>query len=221
MQRWPALFDANVTVQGERALEQFLGTLGQTAGYTSGEALGGEPWSQLLREGSAKSIVLVSNTHARLAVGNFESFAGGPNPHDTTTLPEGILAASRKGMFGRRPCFHGYYGWGSETDPNAKCSFSADPGLPISAGPNYTSLITSAHGLRGQICEGSSGLAAFSARLPRAIEASARLCEFELPPEMHLSSYSVRIDIAGRSLPYCAEPGSMRQRTRLVLRPLR
>src|SRR5207302_1020330 len=84
-------FQSSIDIRSTQPLEQFLGTLGQTAGYTMMDAKGGEAWAMHLRPQATKTIVVVSDDNARLSATQFETFPGGKNPYNSLTLPPGIL----------------------------------------------------------------------------------------------------------------------------------
>jgi hypothetical protein len=117
----PRFFHSNVDIKSTQPLEQFLGTLDQTSGYALGDARGGEPWKDQLRPAASKTIVVVTDDNARFSATDFETFPGGMNPFNSTTLPPGILDPSRKGLFAGY-IFAGVYGWGSDSDPSVKCT---------------------------------------------------------------------------------------------------
>ncbi|MEI8257846.1 MAG: hypothetical protein WCJ30_19395, partial [Deltaproteobacteria bacterium] len=87
-------FHSNIDVRSTQPLEQFLGTLGQTAGYRVGEARGGEPWRDFLRPTATKTIVVVSDDNSRFSASDFLHFPGGTNPSNSNMLPPGILDPS-------------------------------------------------------------------------------------------------------------------------------
>jgi hypothetical protein len=174
-------FHRPVDVLSTQLFEQFLGTLGQTAGFSSGEQRGGPPWRDLLRAEATKTLVFVSDHDSRLAPDSFERFPGGSNPFNSTTLPPGILDASWGGLFDGY-LFSAIYGWGSEVDPSIRCEF-ADGSRPDSAGLNYTTLVTRTGGVRAQICDGSAAWGPFFDAVATAVDRSSRVdCAIEIPP---------------------------------------
>ncbi len=173
-------FQSSIDIRSTQPLEQFLGTLGQTAGYSQGEAKGGEPWQQELRPQATKTIVIVSDDNSRLSATDFEHFAGGKNPFNSLTLPPGILDPSWNHIFDGY-LFSGLYGWGSTTDPNVKCTYP-DTTQPPSPGNTYTTLVQQTGGVRAQICDGSTAWGPFFDAVAQAVEKTSKLsCEFAIP----------------------------------------
>lgn len=60
-------FQSSIDVRSEQTLEQLLGTLGQTTGYTASDSLGGEACVNQLRDSSIRHIVVVTDDNARLS----------------------------------------------------------------------------------------------------------------------------------------------------------
>jgi hypothetical protein len=143
----------------------------------------GEPWAPWLRPGASKSIVVVTDDNARLSADQFETFAGGQNPFNTTTLPPGILSAAHAGMFDGY-LFDGWYGWGSESNTTTTCQY-AGGGNPASAGPVYSALVSRTGGVRSQICS-TEGWQPFAAAVAAAAAKASRIdCKVALPsPEL-------------------------------------
>lgn len=195
----PRFFQSSVDIRSTQPLEQFLGTLGQTAGFADGESRGGAPWRELLRPEASKTIVVVSDDDSRLTPTQFESFAGGSNPFNSTTLPPGILDASWGGLF-EGYTFSGLYGWGSETDPTETCMFS-DGTVPDNPGETYTALVERTGGVRAQICAGASAWGPFFDAVASTVEETARIaCEIPLPapPDgMMLDATKVNVILSG------------------------
>ena len=152
----PRFFQSSVDIRSTQPLEQFLGTLAQTDGYKLGEQKGGEPWAGALRPQATKTIVVVTDDNARLSATDFETFAGGKDPFNSTTLPPGILDPSWNGLFNGY-IFSGIYGWGSDIDPGVVCKFP-DNTQPASPGPTYTTLVNKTGGVRAKICDGQAAL---------------------------------------------------------------
>jgi hypothetical protein len=173
-------FHRSVDVRSTQPFEQFLGTLGQTSGYSEGEQRGSAPWRDLLRPEATKTLVFVSDDDSRLAPDSFERFPGGSNPFNSNELPPGILDASWGGLFDGY-LLSGLYGWGSEVDPSTRCTFS-DGSMPASAGPNYTTLVRRTGGVRAQICAGASAWGPFFDSVATAIDRSSRVdCAIPIP----------------------------------------
>lgn len=176
----PRFFHSSVDIKSTQTLEQILGTLAQTSGYTPGADRGGEPWASFLRAGSSKTFVVVTDDNARLSATQFEKFAGGKNPYNATTLPPGILDASWNGLFAQYT-FSGIYGWGDANDPSAMCQY-ADGTRPASSGATYSTLIQQTNGVRAQICGDSSTWSSFFTQVATAVEQGAKLsCSMALP----------------------------------------
>ena len=133
-----SFFHVSVDIRSVQPIEQFLGTLGQTAGYTAADARGSEPWAQLLRPEASKTIVFVTDDNARtcaLPAGatctggeppitetSLEDFPGGGNPFNSNELGPGILTSTYGDLF-IGYTFNAIYGWGSATDPDVTCTY--------------------------------------------------------------------------------------------------
>ena len=177
----PRFFQSSIDVLSTQPLEQFLGTLGQTAGYRAGDNRGGDPWHPFLRPEATKTIVIVTDDNARLNADRFERFAGGSNPWNSTTLPPGILDASWGGLFDGY-VFDSIYGWGSATDPMVRCDYPGG-GNPPSSGPTYTDLVARTSGVRAQICVGATGWSSFFNSVATAVVSTSRIaCSLTIPP---------------------------------------
>lgn len=173
-------FQSSIDIRSTQPLEQLLGTLGQTAGYQPGDEKGGEAWAPFLRASATKTIVVVTDDNARLSATDFESYAGGPNPFNSLTLPPGILDPSWNGLF-QDYLFDGIYGWGSDVDPSVKCTFP-DQTQPASAGVTYTTLVNKTGGVRAKICEGNAAWTTFFDAVAEAVlESSKPACEVAIP----------------------------------------
>jgi hypothetical protein len=176
-------FQSSIDIRSTQPLEQLLGTLGQTAGYQPGDEKGGEAWAPFLRASATKTIVVVTDDNARLSATDFESYAGGPNPFNSLTLPPGILDPSWNGLF-QDYLFDGIYGWGSDVDPSVKCTFP-DQTQPASAGVTYTTLVNKTGGVRAKICEGNAAWTTFFDAVAEAVlESSKPACEVAIPMPM-------------------------------------
>jgi hypothetical protein len=173
-------FQSSVDIKSTQPLEQFLGTLGQTAGYQPGDARGGDPWKAELRANATKTIVVLSDDNSRLSATDFETFAGGKNPFNSTTLPPGILDASWGGLFSGYT-FDGLYGWGSLTDPSVKCTYS-DGTQPPASGATYTTLVGKTNGVRAHICDPATAWSMFFDAIAQAVAKSSKLtCDLAIP----------------------------------------
>ena len=174
-------FHAAIDVQSTQPLEQILGSLDQTQGYTAGNARGGEAWSQELRPTATKSFVLVTDDNSRFPGVSFEGFPGGDNPNTGgLVLPPGLLHATRGGVW-KGYSFSGIYGWGSTADPSIRCSFP-DGSKPTASGSEYSALIQKTGGVRAQICAGNAAWGPFFNDVATAVVATARVaCELPIP----------------------------------------
>ena len=177
----PNFFQSSIDIRSTQPLEQFLGTLGQTNGYRPGDEKGGEPWMQELRPQATKTIVVVSDDNSRLSADQFETFPGGGNPFNSLDLPPGILDSSWNGLFDDY-VFDALYGWGSDTNPGVKCTYSGG-GSPPSSGATYTELVSRTSGVRAQICDGSSAWGPFFDAVAQAVSQTSKIrCELDIPP---------------------------------------
>jgi hypothetical protein len=177
----PRFFHSSVDIRSTQPLEQLLGTLGQTRGYTAADPRGGEAWRAFLRPEATKTIVVVTDDQSRLTPDDFERFRGGTNPNSSGfSLPPGLLDASWGGAF-TGYTFNAIYGWGSETDPGARCTF-ADGTQPPASGTTYTTLIERTRGVRARICDGAAAWAPFFERVATAVERASRVaCDLDIP----------------------------------------
>jgi len=197
----PRFFHSSIDVRSTQALEQFLGTLGQTTGYKPTDDRGGEPWADQLRPGATKTIVMVTDDNARLSANDFETFAGGKNPFNSSTLPPGLLDASWNGLFDGY-LFSGIYGWGSEDNAAVRCQYG-DNTSAASSGATYTQLVTTTGGVRAQICEGADAWDPFFAALAQTIQQTSPLsCELTIPTPSEGAFEPARLSvrIAGKDL---------------------
>lgn len=176
----PRFFQSSLDIYSTQPLEQFLGTLGQTAGYQPGDPRGCDPWKQELRPNATKTIVVVTDDNARLSATQFETFAGGKNPYNSNMLPPGILHPSWNGLFDGY-IFSGIYGWDNENDPSVICTYP-DMTQPADSGTTYTTLVQKTKGVRAKICDGSAAWGPFFDAVAQAVFASAKLnCELAIP----------------------------------------
>jgi hypothetical protein len=197
----PRFFHSSVDIKSTETLEQVLGTLAQTSGYTAGADRGGEPWQSFLRPSASKTFVVVSDDNARLSATQFETFAGGKNPFNSTTLPPGILDPSWNGLFAQYT-FSGIYGWGSATDPSVMCQY-AGGSSPASSGATYSTLVSKTNGVRAQICGDSSTWSSFFTQVATAVTEGAKLsCTMTLPPPpggLELDPSKVNVSVVPQS----------------------
>ncbi len=176
----PRFFHSSIDFRSTQTFEQFLGTLGQTSGFMQGQSLGGEPWQGWLRPDATKTILVVTDDNARLTAQEFETFSGGPNPFNSTTLPPGILDPVWKGMFDGY-IFGGVYGWGDPKNPSVRCTYPNNS-LATSGGSTYTTLVTKTGGPRAKICDGASAWGPFFNDVATAVLANAKIaCEMPIP----------------------------------------
>jgi hypothetical protein len=192
-------FQSSIDIRSTQPLEQLLGSLGQTTGYSMGDERGGEPWRHFLRANASKTIVVVTDDESRMPADEFDRFAGGVNPRSSRlVLPPGLLDASWGGLF-TGYTFSGIYGWGSETVPTTRCTYR-DGTSPPSAGPTYTTLVTRTRGARAKICDGSAAWTTFFDRVATAVETTSRLsCDLTIPPVpmgMVLQSSLVNVEVS-------------------------
>lgn len=179
-----SFFQVTVDIKSTQPLEQFLGTLGQTAGYLAGDARGSQPWKQWLRPEATKTIVVVTDDNSRLVANDFEHFAGGqdPAPGASTSLflPPGILDPSWNDLF-KDYTFDALYGWGSDTDPSVKCSYPGG-GTPPASGQTYTDLVTKTNGVRAKICDGATAWGPFFDEVAQAVSKASKInCQVAIP----------------------------------------
>jgi len=173
-------FHASLDVKSTQPLEQLLGTLDQTAGYTASDERGSEPWSQELRSNATKTIVIVSDDDSRFSATSFEQFPGGKNPYNSTTLPAGILHPSRNGQFAGY-VLNALYGWESPTVPSLRCTYP-NGGQPAAPGEVYTDLVTKTGGVRAKICDGAGAWGPFFDGVAQAVVTMSRVaCELAIP----------------------------------------
>ncbi|MEM9069330.1 MAG: hypothetical protein AAGE52_12525 [Myxococcota bacterium] len=172
-------FQVEVDIRSTQPLEQFLGTLGQTAGYRAEDDRGSEPWRDLLREGATKTIVVVSDDNSRLEPTDFENFSGGSNPFNSNELPPGILRPFWDDLFDGYT-FSGIYGYGDEGNPTVRCTFS-DGSMPPASGETYTTLVARTSGVRAQLCD-ASAWGPFFDSVATAVERRSRIdCRIPIP----------------------------------------
>lgn len=192
----PRFSHVSVDIRSTQPIEQFLGTLGQTAGYTASSARGSEPWLQLLRPEATKTIVFVTDDNARtcaLPVGascspsdppltdtSLEDFPGGGNPFNSNDLGPGILTSTYGSLFAGYT-FDAIYGWGDPNDPDIRCTYP-DSSSPPSAGPTYTSLVLRTGGVRAQLCDGTAAWGPFFDAVATAVAQTSRIdCTLPIP----------------------------------------
>lgn len=193
----PRFFHAPLDVQSTQPLEQILGTLDQTTGYTAGSARGSIPWAQELRAEATKSLVLVTDDNSRFPSVSFETFPGGDNPNTSGyVLPPGILHPSRKGAWSGY-VFNAIYGWG-DADPSIRCTYPGGS-KPAASGAEYSTLVAKTKGARAKICDGSAAWGPFFDAVATAVLANSRVaCELAIPvPEagtLDVDKVNVRVD---------------------------
>ena len=176
----PRFFHANLDVLSIQTLEQFLGTLGQTTGYTAIDPRGSEPWAGELRSDATKTIVVVTDDNARLSATDFETYPGGTNPYNSLLLPPGILDPHWGGAFDGF-LFSAIYGWGSDNDPGAKCTYP-DQSVPPSPGITYTALVNQTGGVRAKVCDGHAAWQPFLDKVAQAVVKTSKIsCSMDIP----------------------------------------
>jgi hypothetical protein len=198
----PRFFQSSIDIRSLQPLEQFLGTLAQTDGYQFGQEKGGEPWAQELRPEATKSIVVVTDDNARLDAADFETFPGGQNPHNSLTLPPGILDPSWNGLF-TGYVFSGIYGWGSVNDPDVICSYP-DGTKPPASGKTYTTLVNKTGGVRAKLCDEAAAWGPFfDAVADAVVETSKLACEIAIPDpgSEELDPAAVNVQIVADDVP--------------------
>ena len=193
-------FHVSVDIRSTQQVEQFLGTLAQTPGYSEGDARGSRPWRDLLRPDATKTIVVVTDDNSRTCANphsegatcdagdppltelSLENFPGGGNPFNGDQLGAGILTATYGDLF-EGYTFNGIYGWGSAADPTVSCE-SGTPGFPAKPGQTYTALVERTGGVRAQICDQSDSAAwdSFFDEVAETVANTARIaCTLPLP----------------------------------------
>lgn len=207
-------FQVPVDVHSTQPVEQLLGTLAQTSGYSEGERHGSAPWRDLLRDEATKTIVVVTDDNARtcdrpvgtcsgseapLTVTSLEDFPGGGNPFNSRELGPGVLTPTYGDLFAGYT-FSAIYGWGSETDPDVACTYPGG-GEAESPGWTYTALVDRTGGVRAQICDGASAWDPFFADVASAVTRTSRIeCTVPLPSppdDMLLDPDQVNVVIRG------------------------
>ncbi|MEM1416339.1 MAG: vWA domain-containing protein [Myxococcota bacterium] len=186
-------FHIDLDLRSTQILEQVLGTLGQTEGFRAGDSRGGRAWRSLLRPGSTKSFVVVTDDNQRVGAGtspelegrtpletlSFESYPGGPHPFQrANALGPGILTEAYGDLFAEY-VFNGIYG----ADP-AEPSRTCGP-LAVNAGATYSALIDRTGGVRAPICAQASSEAwtAFFDDVANSVRDTADVaCEVLIPP---------------------------------------
>lgn len=177
----PRFRHSSVDVRSIQPLEQLLGTLGQTMGYTARDPRGGAAWRDFLRPAATRSIVVVTDDQSRLSADHFETFRGGTNPHSRSfDLPPGLLDPSWGGLF-TGYTFSAIYGWGDERDPAVRCTYPGGSSPPAS-GTVYTTLVGRRQGVRARLCDGAGAWGPFFERVATAVERSSRIaCDLAIP----------------------------------------
>jgi hypothetical protein len=193
-------FHVDVNIASTQLVEQFLGTLAQTAGYTETDQRGSAPWREYLRDDATKTLVFVTDDNSRtceypagfecarpsdFTATSLEDFPGGRNPVSASPsliLGPGILTDTYGDLF-QGYTFNAIYGWGSESDPDVTCD-SPEENFPAAAGHTYTTLVQRTGGVRAQICDQADSAAwdDFFERIATRVEDTARIdCNLALP----------------------------------------
>ncbi len=197
-------FQVEMDVRSTMPLEQILGTLAQSAGYTEAEGpfaspagYGAPPWRSLLRPEATRTFVMVADDNQRtcgpgltacpqpsdppFTATSLEDFPGGGNPFSSRTLGPGILDASYAGLFDGYT-FDAIYGYGSDTDPSVRCTYPGGTQPPAS-GTTYTTLVARTGGVRAQICDGAAAFGPFFDAIAASVVRGAPIaCTVEIPP---------------------------------------
>lgn len=178
----PRFRHASIDIRSTQPLEQMLGSLAQTTGYTADDDRGGEVWRDFLRAGASKTFVVVTDDNSRFSATQFETFRGGQNPFTSTLrLPPGVLDPSWNGLFANYT-FAGIYGWGSETNPDTRCTYTGTTTQPSAAGTVYTQLIARSNGVRARICDGATAWGPFFNAIATAVDRASRIeCDLAIP----------------------------------------
>lgn len=198
----PNFFQIDVDILSTQPIEQILGTLAQTPGYTASDSRGGPPWRDLLRDGATRTFVLVSDdnqrTNATFTATALEDFPGGPNPYNSTTLGPGILTSTYGDLF-TGYTFDAIYSWGGTgpdpmTNPNVSC------GSGTNYGATYTALVERTGGVRGRICDGAAAFAGFfDAIADGVVHGSPIDCFVDIPPAPDGMTFQVgRVNVVMR-----------------------
>lgn len=215
-------FQIDVDIRSAQPIEQLLGTLAQSSGYAEGAGDGGPPWRHLLRDGAHKTIVVVTDDNQRTCARptggssctpghppltdiSLEDYPGGLHPFSpagtTRTIGPGILTAAYGDLFADYT-FDAIYGWGSETDPDATCTYG-DGSSPPSPGYTYSTLVARTGGVRAQLCSDSAAWASFFDEVAGGVVMAAPIaCEIAVPPPpdgMFLVPGLVNVDVRGAS----------------------
>jgi hypothetical protein len=167
----------------------------------------------LLRPGASRTFVMVTDDNSRtcarpvgtcspteppLTTTSLEDFPGGGDPFNSTVLSPGILDPSWDGMFDGYT-FDAMYGWGSDTDAEARCSY-ADGTSPASSGTTYTELVRRTSGVRAQICDGPSAWGPFFGAIATGVVESSRIaCDVTIPaPPEGMTLNPARVNVVVR-----------------------
>lgn len=216
-------FQVEVDIKSTQPLEQFLGTLGQTTGYTEDDSIGSAPWVDLLRRDAKKNIVVVTDDNARTcdvphtggscstdASASLRNafdedylsyYPGGVNPFNPgqRSLPPGLLEEAWGDLF-RGYTFSAIYGWGSASNPDVRCEYSSGD-EPPSSGPTYTALVDATGGVRAKICDGAGAWGPFFDGIADTVAANAEIsCDIEIPEPpvgMAFDPNAVNVEIVG------------------------
>lgn len=173
-----------------------------------------DTWRSLLRPGASRTFVVVTDDNSRtcarptspgcaagdppLTTTSLEDFPGGPNPFNSTTLSPGILDPIWDGMF-EGYTFDAMYGWGSETDLEAECTY-LDGTSPPNSGTTYTELVRRTGGVRAQICDGPAAWTPFFDSIATGVVESSRIdCQVTIPaPPVGMTLNPARVNVVVR-----------------------
>jgi hypothetical protein len=214
----PLFYQVDIDIRSTQALEQFLGTLGQTGVYAdessefSARAPTSPPggWRQYLREDSTKTIVVATDHFQRHVVRSGDGFVAGPNRGQEESA---AVAASTADWFETRPAgineFTASRGqlppgildpfWGGLFEGytfNGIYGFGDDPdgrcGDVPGAGLAFDVLVERTGGVRAQICDAASSWGPFIEEVANRVVERARVaCEVDLPEPPEGESLSV------------------------------
>jgi hypothetical protein len=208
----PNFYQIDVDILSTQPIEQIIGTLAQTPGYTMADTRGGPPWQNLLRPGATRTFVLVSDdnqrTNTTFTATALEDYPGGPSPFNSTTLGPGILTAGYGDLF-MGYTFDAIYSWGgSGSDPLANPTTPCGTGTTY--GATYTTLVARTGGIRARICDGAAAFTPFFDAIAASVVSGSPIsCNLTIPPAptgMTFQSNRVNVVVHGRGgdtlLPY-------------------
>lgn len=169
----PRFFHYDTRIDSTNALQRLLATYNQAD--PSGQAPGG--WSEWVREGTSKTVILISDDNASLAAATFESrlLALLPARFGTAEV-RGYVIHSIVGLLEKTPPTAPYLP--AEALQLARCQAA---GGAVTAGQEYQKLSISSGGLRFPICQHQSFDAVFQSVASGVLSASPVSCDFPVP----------------------------------------